>query len=193
MAGSANDQQFNPAFLSQNQQDLLMAALASNQAGKDGQFFAANPDLMGSGLDYSMSSVDPSLFLAANGDVPLSNFDISGMDEQQFMDIMDSNGTDLGYDDYDDDQAIDAATAPSAAESDENDIHDKRKSPEDDNDDADPKRREGDDKTAKKPGRKPLTTEPTTVCNPLPFANVSCLMIVTETQGSESCCSTCFP
>lgn len=46
------------------------------------------------------------------------------------------------------------------------DTHDKRKINEDDGpagDDGGGKRREGDDKTAKKPGRKPLTSEPTTV------------------------------
>ena len=43
------------------------------------------------------------------------------------------------------------------------DLHDKRKSidGEDDDDEGGGKRREGADKTAKKPGRKPLTSEPT--------------------------------
>lgn len=47
------------------------------------------------------------------------------------------------------------------------DLHDKRKSVDgkDDDDEGGGKRREGEDKTtAKKPGRKPLTSEPTSVC-----------------------------
>ena len=49
-------------------------------------------------------------------------------------------------------------------------VHDKRKNPGDDesDDDGGSKRREGAEKTVKKPGRKPLTSEPTTVCAPLP-------------------------
>jgi len=44
-------------------------------------------------------------------------------------------------------------------------LHDKRKSIEgkEDDDEGGGKRREGEDKTAKKPGRKPLTSEPTSV------------------------------
>lgn len=45
--------------------------------------------------------------------------------------------------------------------------HDKRKASMDDEDEEEgtSKRREGDDKTAKKPGRKPMTGEPTSVCS----------------------------
>lgn len=48
-------------------------------------------------------------------------------------------------------------------------LHDKRKSIDgaDEDDMGGRKRREGEDKTAKKPGRKPLTSEPTTVSHPL--------------------------
>ena len=47
----------------------------------------------------------------------------------------------------------------------EGDLHDKRKMSEDDAEDNEGggKRREGEDKTGKKPGRKPLTSEPTSV------------------------------
>ena len=51
------------------------------------------------------------------------------------------------------------------------DVHDKRGHPEDDDEDEEDgggKRREGstDEKTSKKPGRKPLTSEPTSVSGP---------------------------
>lgn len=48
----------------------------------------------------------------------------------------------------------------------EGESNEKRKSPDEDGDEDEEgggKRREGDDKQAKKPGRKPLTSEPTTV------------------------------
>jgi AP-1-like factor len=47
--------------------------------------------------------------------------------------------------------------------------NDKRSHPdnEDDDEDRGGKRREGDDKTSKKPGRKPLTSEPTSVSDSL--------------------------
>ena len=42
--------------------------------------------------------------------------------------------------------------------------HEKRKNSEDDDEEpGDAKRKEGEDKKGKKPGRKPLTSEPTTV------------------------------
>ena len=53
-----------------------------------------------------------------------------------------------------------------SADDEEGDLHDKRKNPGDedaDDDDGGGKRREGDDKLTKKPGRKPLTSEPTSV------------------------------
>jgi len=55
---------------------------------------------------------------------------------------------------------------PGAPTSDgEGGAHEKRKLPEGENgdDEGGGKRREGEDKTAKKPGRKPLTSEPTSV------------------------------
>jgi len=47
------------------------------------------------------------------------------------------------------------------------DSHDKRSHPDDgDEDKGGGKRREGDEKSSKKPGRKPLSSEPTTVSTP---------------------------
>ena len=49
----------------------------------------------------------------------------------------------------------------------EAELHDKRKNPESvEDEEGDSKRRESEDKTVKKPGRKPLTEEPTTVSSP---------------------------
>ncbi len=56
--------------------------------------------------------------------------------------------------------------APSTARSEsasDQDSPDKRSHPDDDEEENGAKRRESEDKVSKKPGRKPLTTEPTSV------------------------------
>ena len=54
--------------------------------------------------------------------------------------------------------------SPDDLDHEDNEPGDKRKNPEDaDEEDGGGKRREGEDKTSKKPGRKPLTSEPTSV------------------------------
>jgi AP-1-like factor len=160
MAGN-NNNQFNPAFLTQNQQGLLLAALASNQADqhKNGQLL--NPQ----DLDFSADTMDPSLFLSSQADSSLGTFDMTSLDDQQFLDYLDSNRDSVDYDLDQADGFVDDSVDPNSFEGGDGDLHDKRKSIEDDDGDEDglePKRREGEEKTAKKPGRKPLTSEPTT-------------------------------
>jgi hypothetical protein len=82
---------------------------------------------------------------------------------------------DLDYDldgsfDYDDSnltdgQFMDSLPAQSSIDNGEVETHDKRKNSEDDGPDGEigAKRREGEEKQPKKPGRKPLTSEPTSV------------------------------
>ncbi|KAI9826593.1 MAG: DNA-binding transcription factor yap1 [Thelocarpon impressellum] len=91
----------------------------------------------------------------------------SGVDESPFLDY--SLDLDLdGSFDIDDSalvegQMIGNLPGPSSSTEGDVDSNDKRKSPGDDGTNADGgrKRREGDEKSAKKPGRKPLTSEPT--------------------------------
>lgn len=137
----------DPRFLTNNQQDLLRAALASNkpqQASSTEPATVSMPAIEGvSGAAPSFDDVDT--FGAFDPEDPLlasfyegdTSFDISGTE------IADVFPGDLEV----------------------KDIHDKRKMSESspDPDEIDSKRREGDEKQAKKPGRKPLTTEPTTV------------------------------
>jgi AP-1-like factor len=168
MAGTSNTNNFNPAFLTQNQQSLLMAALASQQAEQqkseqllNGQNSASDPS-----LDYAMDTLDPSLFLSGQADPSLGTFDMTNMDDQQFLDYLDSNRGSVDYDLADADGYLDDSGDPNSFDGEgDGELHDKRKSPEDDKDDDEnePKRREGEERTAKKPGRKPLTSEPTTV------------------------------
>ncbi len=122
-----------------------MTALNSNQpgaAGSDSRSLTYTPTTQnpGSGhLDFSDES--PYLDFDPDGD-----FGDSGLN-------FDPNGRMIGDlpDDEDDDEG--------------EHLHDKRKSfgDRDDDEEGGGKRREGEDKQAKKPGRKPLTSEPTTV------------------------------
>lgn len=68
---------------------------------------------------------------------------------------------DDGNYDWENSAGLMIGSLPGAANEEENDLHEKRKSIEDDENTH--KRREGEEKTAKKAGRKPMTGEPTTV------------------------------
>jgi AP-1-like factor len=85
-------------------------------------------------------------------DSPYLDFDVDGEGDDSFD--FDVNGEMIG-------------DIPGAG----GDLHDKRKSidGQDDDDEGGGKRRESDDRSGKKPGRKPLTSEPTTVSMQFPF------------------------
>lgn len=167
MAGTTNDFQNNGAafYLDPNQQDLLLAALASNNqnsadllAGLDATAANANRS-----FQYPLDNLDPSTFFASPQQELGANFNANnannGVEESPFVDYLD--GDNFDFDNADDsDLMIGALPGDSPME---NESSEKRKSPDDDVDDNEGggKRREGEDK--KKPGRKPLTSEPTTV------------------------------
>ena len=135
---SAQDPQL---YLSPGQQDLLMAALNSNQPAAS---------------DHSRSSPND-LF-----ESPPDTFDDLNGDDNAYLDFdVDGDG------DYDENYDYDGSPEKSVDAGSHGDLHDKRKSIDGNEDDEEGggKRREGDDKTSKKPGRKPLTSEPTSVCN----------------------------
>jgi len=75
------------------------------------------------------------------------------------------------------------------------DLHDKRKSIDgnDDDDEGGGKRRESEDKSGKKPGRKPLTSEPTSVSALRMTLRAISLTNVAETESSKSGCSAGLP
>lgn len=180
MAGqSSSDAQFNP-YLSTTQQDLLLAALASNNYNKSDAVSHSNA-IKRSDSDSNLDGqfvpptyVDGGLFDTTSKSIQqpadFGNFDFD--DTSPYIDYLDGDTTlnfssnDLGGEDM-----FGSVPGPrtESSESDKGDKPDKRKSPDeaaDEDEDGDPKRREGDDKTAKKPGRKPLTSEPTTVRRP---------------------------
>ncbi|ETI20399.1 hypothetical protein G647_08434 [Cladophialophora carrionii CBS 160.54] len=131
-------------YLSPEQQDLLMAALNSNQSPKQSGIQKTAPQNVN--FTPSMSAPDS------------GNLDFS--DDSPFLDF--DPDADFGDDSFDFD-ANHRMIGDIPDESLSHDLHDKRKSVDgkDEDDEGGGKRREGEDKTAKKPGRKPLTSEPT--------------------------------
>ncbi|KAK6503186.1 DNA-binding transcription factor yap1 [Arthrobotrys musiformis] len=140
-------------FLSPDQRALLLAALNSNsplnsqpRSSSDSLKDSQNTDTLTSPQNGE-ASFDTSLFTDADA---LGDADYS-------FDLADYQLGDFG---------LESGTNNSSTEN--GNEHEKRKLSLDDQDEddidpheAEPKRREGDDKTAKKPGRKPITNEPT--------------------------------
>jgi AP-1-like transcription factor len=159
-----------PYYLAPNEQDLLVAALASNQPSnldrapgkntvlnrsekdKDSKKQGGQQNLTNDYFNQSeqsaQSTATPGQFL--NTDDLGFDLDADGDDQYDF----DSNGQFIG------DFPGESSQVGSS------DLHDKRKSigdQDDDDDDGGGKRRESEGGTGKKPGRKPLTAEPTSV------------------------------
>lgn len=141
--------------LTPGQQDLLLAALASNskpgQQSSAGARAGSRDSMSDKGgktgrFDPNTQSTPPSgHFDFGSDDSPYLGFDIDGEGDESYD--FDVNG-----------QMIGDLPEPAA------DLHDKRKSIDGkDDDEGGGKRRESEDKSGKKPGRKPLTSEPTTV------------------------------
>ena len=166
MAGTTNDfQNGAPFYLDATQQDLLLAALASNNQNPNDLFSAGfdngssnKQSMSNSQFQYPLDSLDPAYFTSPQQQAPTNNFNNS-MDESPFVDYLDGDNS------FDFDNADGDMIGPLPGDT-PGDSSEKRKSPGDEGDDDDEgggKRREGEDKQAKKPGRKPLTSEPTTV------------------------------
>jgi AP-1-like factor len=149
MAGTTNDLTNGaPFYLDSNQHNLLLAALASNNQDPSNLF-----------------STDPTFFTSPQQSTPANAFTSGSIEESPYGDFLDGD-TSFDYDNGDTgDLMIGALPGDSPSGKSSEDSTEKRKSPGDDDEDIDGggKRREGEDKQAKKPGRKPLTSEPTTV------------------------------
>jgi AP-1-like factor len=161
------------SFLDSNQQDLLTAALNSNSNQQQntngnnmGQQFGNNPS------QFSFEGMDPSLFMNTNNLAmqDLNNF--GAINDSPFLDYAD-NDANFDFENFNDADGQMIGNLPDDENDDEEDdddndnhdgLHDKRKSPDDKEDNENGgKRREGEVKEPKKPGRKPLTSEPTNV------------------------------
>ncbi|KIE03619.1 AP-1-like protein, partial [Metarhizium majus ARSEF 297] len=142
-------------LLTPHQQSLLFAALNANKPQT-----SASPTAKG-------LSVSPSSFQGS----PMQNVDNSAFQESPYLDNIDYDFGDSSFDfsfasnGGEQDKMVADAPGTVSSESTENDGHEKRSHPDDEDDDSSPgndsKRREGTEKIAKKPGRKPLTSEPT--------------------------------
>lgn len=152
--------------LSPIEQELLTAALVSNQPSTQKRAPANHTALVTSEMDNTVSTMQ-------NGDQSGSDdsFQPSGQSAGQYLDNDDSPY--LGFDaDADGDDLLEFDSIAQLIDDfpddtspfDSNERHEKRKSVEGmhDDDEGGGKRREGEGNTAKKPGRKALTAEPTT-------------------------------
>ncbi|KAI1772294.1 PAP1-domain-containing protein [Hypoxylon cercidicola] len=161
---SAHSQALHNFILTPQQQNLLFRALTSNQQGH-------NSNNSTSSLSLSPDTLSKSPVQEQNATNGISN----GIQESPYLDYDYDLGPDSGFDfDFTNDgQAKMIGDLPggspskddsSKASSPENDSPDKRSHPddedEDDLEDGGGKRREGEGKVPKKPGRKPLTNEP---------------------------------
>jgi AP-1-like transcription factor len=151
-------------ILTPQQQALLFRALTSNQPN--------NGSPQNNGLSLSPASLARSPDqVNANGfqESPFLDYDYSfGPDSSGFdFDIgLDNTSTMIG-DLPDPSRSSDKSSASDKGSSPENDSHDKRSHPDEDEDEREEgsaKRRESEGKVPKKPGRKPLTNEPSSVC-----------------------------
>ena len=156
------------------QQDLLLAALASNSKPNQQSSAVARTGSLDSMSDNggknSLQTSPPSgHFDFGPDDSPYLDFDIDGEGDDSYD--FDVNGEMIG-------------DLPESA----GDLHDKRKSIDgkDDDDEGGGKRRESEDKSGKKPGRKPLTSEPTTVSHTKFLRRRIDLIVDAETQSAES-------
>lgn len=174
MAGASGNQFTPPSYLSPNQQDLLLAALQSQNGNRKNTANGFQNGQFGDGSSFGMNgqfethALDPMTYTPGTIGMSMGSFDTldATLNDSPFMHFLDNNDANLDFDVDADGQMID--DLPDDSFDQDGDLHDKRKSPDDDNDDdddedEDPKRHEPDGKVAKKPGRKPLTTEPTSV------------------------------
>lgn len=163
---SFSDSQANP-YLSRNQQDLLYAALNSQASNPQRPIKRSSSDPE----NKTMSAVNGNALFMSPQNVEIDNFDVD-LDYTPDMDYLDGESgfdfenADLGG------EMIGALPGRSGSSEDsstnQTEGHEKRKSPDEagDNEEGDAKRQEtqeGEKSGAKKPGRKPLTSEPTTV------------------------------
>lgn len=153
-------------YLSQNQQDLLVAALNSQVGGRQDK--------------HATVGARRSPPLSASQSSKMNTFNDNGLyispQQATLDDFKQDYSPDLDYldDSFDFDNADLGGEMIGALPGDSNytDLHEKRKNSEEyaDSEEGDAKRQEMQEgeKAAKKPGRKPLTSEPTTVSIHLP-------------------------
>ena len=167
MAQAGTGGSLPPNFLlTPQQQSLLFAALNSNKQQNAAAAAAA-------AAAANQSSISPDVFNKS----PIQPVENSGYKESPYLDNYDYDFGDSSFDfSFNNDQTeqprmIGDMPDNVKSESPDSDANEKRSHPDDDDDEdddddgseKDPKRRESSDKVPKKPGRKPLTSEPSSV------------------------------
>jgi len=152
--------QFAP-YLTSTQQELLAKALSSNTTKS-----IHNPTKPIEAGDPSRNQEnDMNISMYAAGPQPMPDSGISNgfeLDDTPYIDYLDGDTSlDFDVDDLGDQSLIGGLPGDSYS----SERHEKRKNSDVDGDEetGNVKRKEGEDKQAKKPGRKPLMSEPTTV------------------------------
>jgi hypothetical protein len=187
-----------PFYLSPQQQQLLLQALSSGEDNKQ----ALHHRLPNSA--YTMSSITPEASPEnrnmSYNDPPANNY-MGGYGIH--FDVDSSFDFDLSTLSN---PVNDDGTGSAGSDSLEHDNPDKRTLEDVDEENAtatgnDAKRRDGTEKIPKKPGRKPLTSEPTSVSFPKPYWVTSngitnsrfSVWGIVEEKGPEPCCATGVP
>ena len=162
-------------YLSPAQQDLLLAALNYRTSSKENRTSTTDTSaaIKPSVANAAMTGAeDPSLFFSPD-ELDNDSFDMEYTPDWDNLDgdnSFDFENADLGG------EMIGALPGNGTGTDANGELHEKRKSPDESSksEGGDAKRQETQEgeKGAKKPGRKPLTSEPTTVSHYLPFLNV---------------------
>ena len=136
MSGTGNDfQNGAPFYLDATQQDLLLAALASNNQNPNDLFsdMSGLDSKQGFGNDqfqYPANNLDSSTFFSPQQSTPANAFSSFGVEESPFIDYLDGDTTLTFY--GDDNGARMIGSLP--GDSPEGDSSEKRKSPDADDD-----------------------------------------------------------
>ena len=156
-------------YLNPNEQDLLITALNSAKPGTNagGQYSTTAKKTQNNTVKRPVDtpqrsqSNGNSIYTSPSQKTPGSaTFSNVGFDNSPYLDY----DLDEANFDWDLNGEMIGSLPGGSADDEDAEQGDKRKSPgSGDEEDGGGKRREGDDKTGKKPGRKPLTSEPTSV------------------------------
>ncbi|RDW74658.1 putative bZIP transcription factor AP-1/Yap1 [Aspergillus mulundensis] len=145
-------------YLSPDQQDLLLAALSSNNPPSKQKQNPQDPEI-GSNSNNTPGQASSGSFNASPAFDGSHQFENLNYDESPFLDF----NPELEWDFPGTENLI--GELPGSATSDDHEVGDKRKESDSSSEAHGKKRRESDDKSddkaSKKPGRKPLTSEPT--------------------------------
>lgn len=185
-------------ILTPQQQSLLYRALTSNQQANGSpptNALSVSPTALNQDVSAKTGSLQESPYQDYDydfGSGPDSSFDFDfaqGAAEQMIGDLPNLSPGD--------------SNDSSKATSPENDSAEKRSYPDEDDGDREEngnKRRESEGKVPKKPGRKPLTNEPSSVSSPQFVSKALSLSIVfpsltnkSEKEGPKPCRSACLP